>query len=225
MELKLKSQKETLQGDIYFSDVFRRKKNRNSIGELFPGIGKRKMMTLLEHDICTARELLHCDGESPSTKENWKCIVQNCYDNLTLQVSALERQIESLKTDLNLDVIIAHGERQEVEPMPKPDKEQLPPPFSRLTDPTRCNCRTMSKAAIDRVLMNDFQRRNPVQRAKMRAIKAKIMKIDFHYKVARKIKVCTGRGESFMPFKCAVTMQNEDAMTMCFKFLPTSEFD
>jgi len=221
LELQLKSKKDVLDGDMHFSDVFRRKKNRNSIGELFPGIGKRKMLTLLEHGIYTARDLLHYEGESPSIKENWKNIVQNYYDNLSFEVSALERRIESVKTDLNLDVLITTSERPDVEP--EPEAEHRPPPFSRLTDPTRYNCRTTSKASIDRILMNDFQRRHPMQIAKMRATPAKVMKIDFHYKVAKKIKVFTGKGESFTPFKCAVTIQNEDAMTIYFRFLQASE--
>ena len=62
--------------------------------------------------------------------------------------------------------------------------------------------------------MTDFRRRLAMQKAKMQAISAEILKIDFHYKLPKKIKVYTGRGQAFTPFKCALSIQNEDALAV-----------
>ena len=49
------------------------------------------------------------------------------------------------------------------------------------------------------------------------------MKTDWHCKLPPKTKVHTGRGESFAPFKSAISIQNEDAMTFFWKCCPCSE--
>jgi hypothetical protein len=59
--------------------------------------------------------------------------------------------------------------------------------------------------------------------AKMMGLPAKVLKIDFSYKLAGKIRVYTGRGESFTPYKCTVMIQNEDTLTVFWKALRTSE--
>jgi len=57
----------------------------------------------------------------------------------------------------------------------------------------------------------------------MRNIPAVCLKIDFHYKLPDKVKVYTGKGKCFSPFKCGVTIQNEDSLTIFWKFLTCSE--
>lgn len=47
--------------------------------------------------------------------------------------------------------------------------------------------------------------------------------MDWHYKIASKIKVHTGRGKCFLPHKSAVAVQNEDALTVFWKFYEGSE--
>jgi hypothetical protein len=57
----------------------------------------------------------------------------------------------------------------------------------------------------------------------MRGIKVLVMKIDWHYKLAPKIKVYESVGKSFSPFRSAVSIQNEDAQTIFWKCYPCSE--
>ena len=59
--------------------------------------------------------------------------------------------------------------------------------------------------------------------AKMQGLRAQLLKIDFNYKIARKIKVYTGRGKSFSPFKCIATIQNEDTQTIWWGGIAGSE--
>jgi hypothetical protein len=57
----------------------------------------------------------------------------------------------------------------------------------------------------------------------MLGLSAVILKIDFNYKIAQKIRVWTKSGQSFCPFKCIVTIQNEDGLTVFWKALKFSE--
>jgi len=105
-------------------------------------------------------------------------------------------------------------------PPPKPNK---PLPFSRMMDSRQCNSRCISKSTIDRIIATDHQNRKKIQDSKMRNIPATCLKIDFHYKLPDKVKVYTGKGKCFSPFKCGVTIQNEDSLTTFWKFLPCAE--
>jgi hypothetical protein len=57
----------------------------------------------------------------------------------------------------------------------------------------------------------------------MRGLSGEILRMDFNYKIAAKVLVYKGRGQSFVPFKCILTVQNECAMTMYWKALQSSE--
>ena len=62
-----------------------------------------------------------------------------------------------------------------------------------------------------------------MQDAKMRSIPASVLKIDFNYKLAPKIKVYSGRGKPFSPHKTICCMHNEDALTAFWKLCAGSE--
>ena len=62
-----------------------------------------------------------------------------------------------------------------------------------------------------------------MQQAKMRHIKSSIWKIDWHYKLPKKVKVYTGKGKCFSPYKSGLTVQNEDALTIFWKFYSGTE--
>ena len=59
--------------------------------------------------------------------------------------------------------------------------------------------------------------------ANMRSIPASVLKIDFNYKLAPKIKVHTGHGKPYAPFKSMVGIQNEDNLAVLWKLYPGSE--
>jgi hypothetical protein len=52
---------------------------------------------------------------------------------------------------------------------------------------------------------------------------AELLKIDFNYKLAAKIRVWSKQGKSFAPFKCIITIQNQDGLTIFWKALKHSE--
>jgi len=68
LERKVQGAQSSFDTDVDFSNISRRKENRNSIGEIFPGIGKAKCDTLVRYGIRTARALLAYEGDSPSIK-------------------------------------------------------------------------------------------------------------------------------------------------------------
>jgi hypothetical protein len=58
----------------------------------------------------------------------------------------------------------------------------------------------------------------------MTGLQAEILKIDFNYKIAKKIRVWQGRGGiSFKPYKALMTVQNEDRLTVFWKPMEAPE--
>ena len=224
------SKQSSFDADISFTAIARRKENRNSIGEIFPGIGKGKCQTLIRHGILSAKSLLEHEGDFPAIKCSWKATVQKHHDDLQTELAHLKGKCEAALTELNLDTSIFGdvSTNNTGNPSPAPataaeDEEEEKPRFSDLCDPTGFNCRVVSPATVNRIDMTDFVRRRSLQLAKMRSIKCKCWKIDWHYKLASKIKVCQGRGKCFSPCKSALTVQNEDAMTVFWKFCEGTE--
>lgn len=238
LERQVQSTQSSFDVDISFVNTSRRKENRNSIGEIFPGIGKGKCETLVRNGIRTARQLLDFEiGDNPSiSKHSWQRIVQDHYDNIEGELEYLKSRRDAAKTELDLDVsIFGDVSRSENnnennnnnntgnDAEKEADAEEKPPLFSSLDDPTKYNCRVVSKQTINRINMTDFQRQKPLQEAKMRVIKARVWKIDWHYKLPKKIKVYTGKGKCFAPYKSGLSIQNEDALTTFWKFYPGAE--
>jgi len=130
------------------------------------------------------------------------------------------------------DLIIEKAILDNVVPDSESDDEAVPdapltPPkpvqFSSLTDPHGFNARVLSKQTIDRTNWTDFQRRKALQEGKMRSHTAKIWKMDWHYKLPKKVKVYEKKGKSFAPYKSALSVQQEDALTIFWKFYPGAE--
>jgi hypothetical protein len=103
------------------------------------------------------------------------------------------------------------------------DPNWTPPLFSSFSDKKGYNGRTLSKYKIDCVVSTVFNHRKAFMEAKMMGLRASIAKIDFNYKLASKIRVWTKHGQSFAPFKCIITIQNEDGLTIFWKALKQSE--
>ena len=57
----------------------------------------------------------------------------------------------------------------------------------------------------------------------MRGLKATVLKLDFNYKLASKIRVWDGQGRSFKPYVCIITVLNEFAQTVFWKAYRTHE--
>jgi len=220
---QLASVQSSFDADVSFVSITKRKENRNIVGEIFPGIGKAKCNTLIRNGIRSAKALLDYEGDTPAIKYSWKGIVQKHYDDLETKLAYVKGKCEAALTELNLDISIfgdvsSDGVENPLVTEVEEEPDEKPPRFSDLYDPLGFNCRVISRSTINRIDMTDFQRRRLLQQAKMRSIKCKCWKVDWHYKLASKIKVYTGRGKCFSPYKSALTIQNEDALTVFWKF-------
>jgi hypothetical protein len=91
--------------------------------------------------------------------------------------------------------------------------------FGKFDDRKGYNGRVLSKYRIDSIVTAVFQHRKAFQQSKMQCIEASILKIDSNYKLAGKILVWTKHGQSFCPYKCIVTIHNEDGLTVFWKAL------
>jgi hypothetical protein len=196
----------------------------------FKGLGKTKLLTMIERGITSAKELLLYDGTDPLILPHWKTIVENYYDGLETEMAALTGTLTQLSEQLDWIKEEIDIQEDELAENTTVDGTVKPPPIQRripaflpLLDCDRYNVRVITKSTIDRIVVTDFQHRKAVQENKMRGIKSSVLKIDWHYKLPPKIKVYTGRGKSFSPFKSAVSIQDEDAQTIFWKCYPCSE--
>jgi hypothetical protein len=98
-----------------------------------------------------------------------------------------------------------------------------PPLFSKFNDKKGYNGRVLSKHRINSIVTTVFNHRKALMEAKIMGLNASILKIDFNYKLASKIRVWTKAGQSFAPFQCIVMIQNEYALTVFWKALKQSE--
>ena len=222
VERELRTKEAAFNGDVEFASIFRKKKNRNSINEAFPGIGRAKCLTLIQNNVLSAKELLEHDGNNPAILYRWKETVQAHCDDLSQTIAHLRTKKTKISEDLALEELM---EEDTVEPTTTrtPAPTSKPPPFSSLLDSHHYNGRCISKATVDRINATDFQRRKSIQLAKMRNIKAEVLKLDWSYKLPPKIKVHAGRGKAFAPFKSHLSVQNEDALTVFWKFYSGGE--
>jgi hypothetical protein len=117
----------------------------------------------------------------------------------------------------NAAVVVAENDDEATDPNWKP------PLFSKFNDKKGYNGRVLSKHRIDSIVITVFNHRKAFMEAKMMGLCAAMAKIDFNYKLANKIRVWTKQGQSFSPYKCIVTVQNEDGLTIFWKALRQSE--
>ena len=230
---ELESKKRQHEADVELVDMFKRKSSRNHRGLPFRGLGEAKTLLLMQRHITTAKELLAYDGTDPAVKVSWKDVVQAYYDSINSRIRQLENKIKELtESDLwaEIDVLIQEemavdgSDAEEAVGTVTAPRKWKPPPFSKMTDPLGYNARCLPKSTINRLVAHDFVCRKAIMEDKMRGIKCnEIMKIDWHCKLAPKIKVYAGRGQSFAPFKSTISIQNEDALTVFWKCYPCAE--
>jgi hypothetical protein len=68
-----------------------------------------------------------------------------------------------------------------------------------------------------------FNTGDQFQELKMHGLRASLLKINFNYKLAMKVKVWMKAGQSFSLYKCLCTVHNEDGLTVLWKALKHSE--
>lgn len=135
-----------------------------------------------------------------------------------LQVQAQRRLANPYRRGVGRNVAAVPADEEE-----STDPNWKPPLFSKFHEKKGYNGRVLSKHRIDSIVITVFNHRKAFMEAKMMGLCAGILKIDFNYKLASKIRVWTKAGQSFSPFKCLVTVQNEDGLTVFWKALKQSE--
>ncbi|CAB9515452.1 hypothetical protein SEMRO_717_G191960.1 [Seminavis robusta] len=226
-------------GDVDFVELLKRKSNRNNnLGEIFKGIGKKKILDMMGAGVFSARQMLAFnDFDSfPEVKPQWKTTIEEHYHGLREEVEVASARLQNARHvlddhDLSIALLETPVDIDDTSDInignvvPQDEPEEKLPAFSDIMDPNGWNVHCPSKSTIDRVTATYFASRKEVQVAKMQSHGAEVVKIDWTYKIAPKIKVYTGRGECYAPHKTCMTVFNENGICIFFKFYPGSEID
>ena len=230
---------ERSKGDWNFKAMLGDKDNHNVHGarNYLQGLGSTKIRTLLDAGIESCKQLLKANPRLyPTIKPlaKWKKIVEQYYAHL--QAVADEKKADMVtaqgRYEVAMDNLVAYEDEngsivEEAATMHHAidgnEETTMPSTFSAFVDNSGYNGRVLSKYRIDSIVMSVFKHRQNFQQLKMQGLTARLLKIDFNYKLAEKIHVWTKAGSSFSPYKCIVTIQNEDSLTVFWKALKHSE--
>jgi hypothetical protein len=250
--------------DVSFHSLLKEKDNHNIHGQqnVIKGLGRSKIVALINCDILSAHALLQADPLRYDGSEflnyrlipEWQGRVEAYYSKLNNQYAVAEAAYKEAEKQLavankvlfdyqNSDAARQAQRREQLRlsnpygrdarrksasATPLAEEETVdpnwkPPLFSKFVDKQGYCGKILSKYRVDSIVTTVFNHRKAFMEAKMMCLCASILKIDFNYKLASKIKVWTKQGQSFQPFKCLVTVQNEDGLTVFWKALKQSE--
>jgi hypothetical protein len=222
---------------VCFKQLKRIKKARNTTEAGLPGVGVKKLEELMSEGINDARDLVDYAGVPPrwlrdreQTRlfERIRAKAAAIFEErkretnrLINRIRELEEQLSEAEAAVELGRIVteqmaANGEITESE-------TPQPPLFSKMLDCEGYNGKVLSKDRIDCILMTDFLHRKAIQQSKMMGLGAEVLKVDFEYKIVKKVHVYSGVGKAFRPYKCLATVQNEDNQTVYYKICQGSE--
>jgi hypothetical protein len=221
---------------VCFKDLRHIKKGRNANDVVLERIGWRKLDELMDCGIMNAKELMDYPGvpdfyagnrDKVRTFERYRAKAAELFAARKRVVGAMKNEITNVEEqlaaakamvaiDLSVEVqMVRDGEAEE--------REYRPLLFSKMTEKDGYNARILSHGLIEQLLMTDFLQRKPIQQAKMMGLSSQVLKLDFEYKVVKKIHVYTGVGKAFRPYKCLATVQNENNQTVYWKVCQGSE--
>ena len=237
--VELRRATESVDDPIDFKNLLWTKKQRNARAMMLPNMGVSKLKKLISYQILNAKMLLQyndvdgnfVDTRGRSSLEIWKSVVSDEYQKreAALEAATVEFNLADHRYQSARAILQEHSMEKENLQLAEVDlptvqcSPTLPPMFSTMTDNGGYNARFLSMKRIDSVLNTEFQHRKPVQLGKMYGLSGQILKMDFNYKLAKKVRVWNGRGISFRPYKCIVTIQNEDGLTVFWKLLKGAE--
>ena len=222
-----------------FKQIMVLKGGRNSRNQILPGLGIGKLKKLIKEGIPNGKALLTYDdidqkfrdkkGRNPV--DTWKETVEKEYTARATTLRMAKKEFDRISRQFKrAQVAVRKKEVENETELPRTtissgvdEPRLLPPMFSSMCDPRGYNACFISKHCIDSLLTTEHDYRKPVQLGKMYGLKAEILKMDFNYKMAKKIRVYYARGKGFLPYKCFWTIQNEDALTLAWKGLSGSE--
>jgi hypothetical protein len=235
-KLSLETGRGRLQDKVCFKSLYTLKKGRNRVDAPLKKIGLKKLGQLMDAGIYSARELMEFPGVPPPWSNNreatrmfqsYRKSASDIFTEREREVKRIERSVAELEEQLSeaeAALIIdresrrAEGTQQELE-----EAEAQAPLFSKMADRNGYNAKVLSQERIDCILMTDFLNRKAVSQSKMLGLACEVLKIDFEYKLAKKVHVYSGIGRSFRPYKSMVVAQNEDNQTVYFKVCQGSE--
>lgn len=225
-------------GDVDLHEVIELKKNNNCVDPPLKGIGESKLKQLIAAGCHTVRQLIELQPRdfavtnSHTKLSRWKRIAESDLLKRRKEKDWLQEKLDNKI----LELVVADAEADEDplgdetpasdEPTEGSETENintLPSLLSKMNDVSGYNARVISKYRIDNIVISEFQLRKEVMESKMMSLSAEMLKLDFNYKIASKIRVWKGQGDSFSPFKCIATVQNEDALTVFWKGIKHSE--
>jgi hypothetical protein len=246
MRLSYLSARKKADTDIEFKTLLQSKENHNVVGDanIVAGLGPAKIARLIRNGLYSTKAVLNANGaQYPDICHllpNWRKKIKDYYEGLRVKVDYWSARMRDAQQDLDSAEIelaqheeVPHFNREvPVNPYrfpfrrnahPVVPEQSSTPEFSSFGDKKGYNARVISKFALDSVVTSVFNHRKAFMEAKMKCLCASIVKIDFNYKLASKIRVWTKQGHSFCPYKCIVTIQNEDGLTIFWKALKQSE--
>ena len=181
------------------------------------------MTALIDAGIRTGKQLIATDvaptSFRQSTFDNYKVFLQNKFE---LREEALEAKRPALDAAKARAATAAAAVGTDTAPQPRPAvafRSGVRAKFSDIYDKFGYNCRVVSTGTIKRIRMTDFLRRKSLQQAKMynQVEASDVLSIDFAYKLADNIKVYSGVGKVFTPYKCHFTIQDRNCCTIWHK--------
>ena len=217
---KLRDATAAFNGDICLHDLNDKKKGRNRRSLEIPGLGTGKISKLKGANVNTAKQLLAWAGDpaicSHTVLSRWKKWTQQALAKYKARVDDLSALVKIKSDNYDFECFLCDVDKDENPladsltplaetttrtPPPDPPTVLKPAMLSKFDDQNGYNGLVLSKYRIDSIVMTEFFHRKGLQDAKMRGIHAEILKLDFNYKIAGKVRVWTGRGRSFAPFK------------------------
>jgi hypothetical protein len=252
-KLSINEAKAKLDKDIRFDTMLGDKDDHNIHGRnnTLAGLGSTKLRRLMSAGVNSMQELLAAQIDDRNITNallnnligGWQLKVLAYYQHYQDTVDRLEDELISIEAQRDVAATNLENYKASILPLPSPptttprgivnpyrrgnaptvEEDTLPPLFSPFGDKHGYNGKVLSKHRIDCIVMTVFNVRKQFQEAKMKCLTAAILKMDFNYKLAHKVRVWTKQGQSFCPYKCIVTIQNEDGLTVFWKALKHSE--
>jgi hypothetical protein len=232
-------------GDLKFVDMIPSKDNHNVHGSynILPGLGLTKLRRLVSVGIYSTKALLRANPTLyPSIKKllpGWKSKCKALYDGYEANLALCAHELLQAENNYNEaeETLAKYLEENPIEEPVEPEVttganhlEEVQdllicraPLFSATKNKKGYNARVFSKHRVDCLVTTVFNHRKVFMESKMMCEVSELLKIDFNYKLASKVKVWTGQGKMFSPFKCIITIQNEDGLTVFWKALKHSE--
>ena len=224
--------------DIDFSRLILVKKPRNGKDTLLKGIGVKKLEALIDKGIKNGAALLAFNdvagdfnnSRGESLLKVWKHKVKHVFNERRRRLREAEKEYDKITKEMEEaeDELERGDPSNDINNQPSEDVGEaaiveIAPKFSELEDSSGYNARFLSRKHIDRILVTEYHHRKPVQQGKLFGLGAELLKMDFNYKLSKKIRVWQGRGSSFQPYKSFLTIQNEDGLTVFWKGLKGAE--